>query len=330
MSTAVSSPRQSYSPFNLLSRELLKRGYTITELPLSKKYIEITAPNGWKWVTRWAALSYPFVSVAAKQISINKTLAYEFATFHGVSIPKTLYLPEDEPKLDDFLAKYAPVIVKPADGSGSHGLTLNIMEPAKLAEALAFAREFSSRVIVQQQFTGHEVRITIAEGEAVSVILRQPARLIGDGVSTISELIVQENKARESLQFEQIPYPMLSGAIIPAYFMADQTVPGKDKVVELSKNSLTSGGASLHEISSIIHPSYVETALKLSKGLNPEFLVIDLMIADYTVPQTDDNYIFMEFNTAPALRLYFGMRTGKVYDMTAKIVDMLDTRSRKK
>lgn len=62
----------------------------------------------------------------------------------------------------------------------------------------------------------------------------------------------------------------------------------------------------------------------------PEFLVIDLMIKDYTKPQTDDNYVFMEFNTAPALRLYYGMRTGKPFDMTAKLVDMLDAWSKKK
>ncbi|HSH17845.1 MAG TPA: hypothetical protein VK978_00525 [Candidatus Saccharimonadales bacterium] len=327
MTNTPTAARKSFSPFNMLSRELGSRGYSIAFLPLSPKYIVVTAPNGWQWVSRWAALSYPFVTVAAKQISINKTLAYQFADHYGVSIPKTLYLPEDADKAEAFVEQFAPVIVKPAAASGSHGLTLNITDYDALSSAITEARQYSQRVIVQQQFIGSEVRITVAEGEAVSIILRQPARVVGDGTSTVAQLIAAENEARKDLQFEQIPYPQLTDAIIAPELMTSQYIPATGEVVELSKNSLTSGGASLYEITDDIHPSYVEIALKLARALNPEFMVVDLMIQDYAVPQTDDNYTFIEFNTAPSLRLYCGMRTGKMFDMPAKIVDMLDKRS---
>ncbi|HEX8182781.1 MAG TPA: hypothetical protein VF575_04240 [Candidatus Saccharimonadales bacterium] len=299
-------------------------------LPLSSTYMQVTAPNGKKWLSRWAAMSYPFVSVAAKKISINKTLGYEFAAHYGVSIPRTIYLPGDNDKMADFLTANAPIIAKPADGSGSHGLTLGIKNTEDLHKAIDYAHEYSGKVILQRQFIGQEVRITIADGEVVSVIWRQPPRVIGNGHSTIAQLIEQENDARRGLQFEQIPYPPLSSAIIPADFMTSNSIPGAGEVVELSKNSLTSGGASLYDISDEIHESYLKTAVKLARELNPAFLVVDLMIENFEAPQTDDNYVFMEFNTAPALRLYFGMRGGKIVDMPAKIVDMLDVWSRHK
>lgn len=298
-------------------------------LPISEKYVLVTASSGKRWITRLRSFAYPFVSVAAKSISINKNLAYEFAAAHGVSTPATLYVPDQQDALTDFLKQYAPVVVKPLDSSGSRGLTLNIEDEQRLNEAIKTAQEFSKTVIVQQQFFGQEVRLTVADGEVVSVILRQPAQLIGDGASTVAELLEQENKAREDLQFAPIPYPFLTPHIIPEHYFSDTRVPAEGEVIELSKNSLTKGGASLYEISDSVHPSYIEKAKALAQALNPGFMVIDLMIADYTKPADEENYIFVEFNSAPSLRLYIGMRNGKQYDMAAKLADMIDAWSRK-
>lgn len=52
------------------------------------------------------------------------------------------------------------------------------------------------KVIVQKQIKGFEIRVVVVEGRMFSVTLRVPAYVIGDGVSTIDELITKKNSER--------------------------------------------------------------------------------------------------------------------------------------
>lgn len=322
------TPKNKYTSFTLLSGELIRRGYTAKEIYISNKFVEFTAPNGYKWLTRRALLSYPFMSLAAMRISTNKQLAYEFAQFHGVSTPQSLLLPDEAAQTEEFLKQFAPVVVKPLDSLGGHGMRLGISDFEELKDAVSEARKRSDKVLVQQQFMGDELRFTLIKGEVASVILRQTPRVVGDGVSSIAELIAQENEMRKNLGFEIVPYPQLDGSLIAEHFLHDSRVPAKDEVVEFSKSTLVGGGGQMHDITDKVHASYVDLARRLGSALNPDFITVDMLVTDYTKPQTDENYVFLEFSTAPSLRLYYDVRSGTDRDIVSQLADMIDERSR--
>ena len=62
-------------------------------------------------------------------------------------------------------------------------------------------RKRNPRVIVQELMHGFELRCTVIEGELVNVLARIPAYVIGDGSSTILQLIEEKNERRESDRF---------------------------------------------------------------------------------------------------------------------------------
>src|SRR6185312_15599881 len=63
-----------------------------------------------------------------------------------------------------------------------------------LREAWNDAREFANRIVVEQYTEGRDHRVLVVNGKVVACAERVPARVIGDGTSTIAQLIERENK----------------------------------------------------------------------------------------------------------------------------------------
>ena len=162
--------------------------------------------------------------------------------------------------------------------------------------------------LVQSQFVGQEVRLTVINRKIRSALLRQKPQVIGDGKTTVKNLIEQENGARRALQHVQTPYPVLDDSLVPLDLLQSTVVPAIGEVVELSKSTMIRGGASMYEILPEVHSSYIQAVESAIQGLGDGFFVVDLMVASYSQAATPDNYIFLEMNLAPALTLYYSCR----------------------
>lgn len=318
----------SYRSRFMLQRRLAERGYACDEFILDDKgFMKFTAPadkGGKVWLTRAVRISYPFVSVAAEYIAKNKQLAYTFADKLGVRIPATLHIPADQDKLEAIFEQYEKVVVKPIDSYSSHGMTLDVADAGSLKRAIGRAQQYNNDVLVQEQCSGQEVRFTVVNGKAVHCLLRETPRIIGDGKSTVKQLIAAENEARKQLDFEMVPYPVLDESMVSADVLASEAVLPAGSLLELNKSTLVAGGSSMREITDDVHGSYKAAAEKLAKELNPAFLVIDFLIDDYRQELADNNHVFLELNTAPSLRLYYDVRSGADYDIVGALADMID------
>lgn len=318
----------SYRSRFMLQRRLAERSYTCDEFILDDKgFMKFIAPadtGGKVWLTRAVRLSYPFVSVAAEYIAKNKQLAYTFADKLGVRIPATLHIPADNDKLEKIFEQYEKVVVKPIDSYSSHGMSLDVSDAESLKRAIANAQQYNHEVLVQEQCSGQEIRFTVVNGKVVHCLLRETPRVIGDGVSSVKQLIESENEARKNLGFEIVPYPPLDDSMIPAGVLTSEEVLPADTLLELNRSTLIAGGASMLEVTGDVHDTYKAAAEKLASELNPEFLVIDFLIDDYRQQLSKDNYVFLELNTAPSLRLYYDVRSGSDYDIVGTLADMID------
>lgn len=327
--TAAAKPAISVVSFHLIRDELLSRGYSAELLKLSKHYTKFVSPTGAIWITQNSTVAYPFIDYAVQKISANKQTSYRYAASHQVSIPQTLATtpnqaePSDPSAYQTFLERYKPLVVKPLDSFGSRGLTMDVSTAPALTAAISKARDFATTVLLQRQVSGQEVRLTVIKGRVVSVLLRQTPQVVGDGHSTTQQLISQENVARRQIQTPHLAYPELDDSLIAEHFLTDKTILERGRVLELSRSTMVKGGASLFNISEAIHDTYKQTACLLARQLSPSFLVVDMIIEDYLEPQTDTNYAFIEFNTSPALKMYYGTRDGKAYDIVPVLADML-------
>ena len=320
--TAINKPHLT------LIEALQDRGYQYEELQIDgNNYKEFIAPNGWRWFTSKGYYYYPFVSVNAFKISRDKSLSNAFVEQLGIPIPYTLQT-SDITLAQKFLEKHSKIIVKPLSRSGSKGLTLDIENNEQLSVAMEHASSPQSPPLIQKQFFGEEVRLTVLNGKVQSVILRETPRVIGDGISTVRELIILENQKREKLIFPTLSYPLLDETIIDGELMNSEQIVDKDEVLELSKATMIKNGASFCGITESIHHSYCDIAERLALYLNPSMIVVDLMLQDHTIPATNENYVFLEFNTSPSTRVYSCLRSGDKPNIVDQLADMLDEHSK--
>lgn len=319
-------PNASYK---LLAKEFKKRSYTVTEEVINdRRIVTYTSPRGKVWRTSASQISYPFTSAAMRDISRNKEIAYSFVEKRGVSTPFTLYLPSGKElkraEIKTLFSKHSTLIVKPSNASLARGLTLNIHTENELLQAIAKARKTSSSVLIQEQVEGEEIRFALINGRVVAALLRRTPRVVGDGKTTIEELIRQENHERAQSPFGLFTYPQLSEENIDSALLENQTIPKKGEIVELSRATMIRNGSSMYHIHDEIDPSYIQKIEDLGAHLGTKFAAVDVFVKDYRKPLKKHNYCFIEFNTSPVLSLFYGARNNKEVNIVEQLVDCID------
>ncbi|MGH7998863.1 MAG: cyanophycin synthetase, partial [Brasilonema sp.] len=92
-----------------------------------------------------------------------------------------------------------PVAVKPVAGHKGIGVTAEVRDEYELESAFrralqAIPENEPIRVIVEKSIAGSDFRLLCVNGRFVAAIERRPAWVVGDGDSTIEELIRDENR----------------------------------------------------------------------------------------------------------------------------------------
>jgi cyanophycin synthetase len=87
-----------------------------------------------------------------------------------------------------------PIVVKPVNGNHGRGITANINNWDDAVVALKSAKEVCRSIIIEKYITGLDYRLLVINYKLVAAALRTPAHVIGDGKSTIQQLIDKVNE----------------------------------------------------------------------------------------------------------------------------------------
>jgi D-alanine-D-alanine ligase-like ATP-grasp enzyme len=293
--------------------------FEVRQLGLNhKEFVTLISPKGGRLTLSATNPLYPFATASARLISKNKLMAYDYMRTAHVNVPMTTVVSRANRRQLDTSALFQKghkYIVKPNSGAGSVGLTLDVDTVDRLSGALDKALQGAAVALVQPQFVGQEVRLTVINGKVCSALLRQKPQVVGDGSSSIGILIGQENAARSMLRNTQVPYPTLDEALVDSSLLTSTTIPVAGEVIELNKSTMIRGGASVFEILPSLHRSYVEAAERAVRDLGNGLVVVDIMVSAPEQPATADNYVFIEMNLCPALVLYYSCRDGRHFDI---------------
>ena len=301
---------------HLLESYLSTRGYSIEKLTLdSQKYTRFLPSSGSPWLVRNGSITYPFLSRTCLRISRRKDLAHTFCKELGVRVPTTFTLsgPLKTAELQRYLM-HAPLVVKPHNGAMSKGVTLGVNDMPALLQAITVARGYSDTILVQEQIAGEEIRFVVVDARVRAALLRQTPRIVGNGQDTVQQLIEKENHSRGTLRMPYVNYPALKSNLLDLDFVAPTYVPAANELVELGKGTMIKTGASVYDVHDRVHESYEHVAEKLATKLGARFIVVDMIIEDFEQSLSNSNYAFLEFNTAPALKMFYSCRDGKHFD----------------
>lgn len=133
--------------------------------------------------------------ILAVELAGDKEGAKRLLQDAGIPVPKgtvVRYI-EDLPEAIEDIGGY-PIVIKPLNGNHGRGITIDINSLEEAEEAFEIASSVSKSVIVERYHAGRDFRVLVVNGKVVAVAERVPAHVIGDGRSTIEELIEKTNQ----------------------------------------------------------------------------------------------------------------------------------------
>ena len=221
-----------------------------------------------------------------------------------------------------------PLVVKPIDGNHGRGITVNIKNYDDALVAFRAAKTVSHKIIIEKYITGEDYRLLVINNVLVAAAKRTPAHVIGDGQSTIKELVEEENKdPRRGYGHEnvltQITINDLTRTVLAAKGYTEDSIPPKGEMVILKDTANLSTGGTAEDVTDIVHPSNVSMAERISKIIDLDICGIDVMTTDISQPLEDTAGAVLEVNAGPGFRMHLAPTSGLPRNVAAPVVDKL-------
>ncbi len=225
-----------------------------------------------------------------------------------------------------------PVAVKPVVGHKGIGVTANVRDDKGLEFAFLNAQsvlaERHRAIIVEQSIKGADYRLLCVGGKFAAAVERRSPYIIGDGVSTVKELIDKENQTPARQDTPTSPLGKIITDDVMEKYLGEQgvyfdTVLKEDEVIYLRKvANLSSGGVSI-DATKTIHPDNMILAQEIAQYLQLVCLGIDVIAEDLSVSWKDGNFGIIEINSAPGIYMHLNPAVGDSVDVPGLILDYL-------
>lgn len=221
-----------------------------------------------------------------------------------------------------------PLVFKPLDGNHGKGASINVKTLEEAKAAFEHAKKYSRKIIIEKFITGYDFRILVINNRFIAAALREPAHVIGDGTSTIQQLIDKENLdprrgyGHENVLTEiSIDRETLEQLAKKNYTI--ETVLKKDEHCYLKGTANLSTGGTSTDITDIVHPHNIFICERISRVIGLDICGIDIMASNLSEPLEITGGVVLEVNAAPGFRMHLAPAKGLPRNVAAPVIDML-------
>ncbi|MEP0915676.1 cyanophycin synthetase [Leptolyngbya sp. DQ-M1] len=247
----------------------------------------------------------------------------------GVPVPRGTvvnYLDELEDAIKD-VGGY-PIVIKPLNGNHGRGITINITNWEQAEAAYDAAKAVSRSVIVERFYQGRDHRVLVVNGKVVAVAERVPAHVVGNGRSTIQELIDETNRdprrgTGHDNVLTKIELDRTSWELLEQKGYTLETVLPEGEICYLRATAnLSTGGVAIDRTDDI-HPENIWLAQRVVKIIGLDIAGIDVVTEDISKPLREMDGVIVEVNAAPGFRMHVSPSEGIPRNVAEPVIDML-------
>jgi len=224
-----------------------------------------------------------------------------------------------------------PVAVKPVSGHKGIGVTADVQNAEELKFAFnravdAIAEGQPREIIVEKSIKGSDFRLLCVNGRFVAATERRPASVVGDGYSTISELIERENRKPARIDTPTSPLGKIQCDESMERYLDEQglsidSVIEKERTVYLRKvANLSAGGLSI-DATRTVHPDNIILAQDIAQHFHLTCLGIDVIAQSLTKSWKSGDFGIIEINAAPGISMHLRPAVGESVDVPSHIID---------
>lgn len=257
----------------------------------------------------------------------NKPFCYDMLSRERIPIPDhVVFHHEDLDAAWQFLKGRTGLhVVKPALNTASAmGVTTHIGSVRECRMAIALASLYSRTIILEDLVPGECYRLLVLNGKMIHAVRRRGVRVLGDGRSTIAELVKRENERRSANKPSDGGVPLTCNrdmaATLARQGLSPESRPGDGR--EVLVQSHDRAGARHAEVRTIynevvtdlICPELRRQAERAACILHSRFAGVDVITTDPSAPLEQSGGVISEINSNPGLHHHYLASTHDSYD----------------
>lgn len=264
----------------------------------------------------------PFLTEVAQTLANNKFVARELLGARGLPVVRgELFDEASDPRTDpaaaararELLAQWGRVVVKPNWGNRGIGIVTDVRELDELLAAVEFAREHDrdEEVLIEPWIAGSNLRVAIIGGQVVAAAEVTRPCLLGDGRSTITQLVATLNADVRRGSWDRpslAPMDIIEDELVEERVAVGgrglEDVLGVGERIELCFEELE-----VIDRSDELHPGWAAVAAEAATALGIDVAGVDLrgpidLFTSRGPEHADGGAGILEVNALPALHLH--------------------------
>jgi cyanophycin synthetase len=270
-----------------------------------------------------------FSSILGVELACDKEGTKRILRDSGVPVPKGTTI-RSLKYLEDAIAEVGgfPIVVKPLSGNHGRGISIDVRTLPAAEDAFDLAREVSEEVIIERFHRGRDHRVLVVNGRVIAVAERVPAHVIGDGTSTIAQLVEITNQdprrgdghdnVLTKIELDRTSYDLLERQGFTL-----ETVLEPEQICYLRATANLSTGGIAVDRTDDIHCENVWLAQRVAKIIGLDIAGIDVVTSDISQPLHATDGVIVEVNAAPGFRMHTAPSVGIPRNVAEPVIEML-------
>lgn len=263
----------------------------------------------------------------ATRIAKNKLMALNLLKEAGMPVPTSFIASSYEVAERIANSLGWPVVIKPSNQDQGLGVVPGITNLSLLKTAFNQADNYSPKnVIIEKHISGQDHRMLVIGGELKMTILREPGGVMGDGASSVEELLDELNSHplrgsdKRSLLI-RIELDDQALDCLTEQQLTPVSVPDAGMFVYLRRTANISTGGTPVDMSQMVHPDNKKLAERAARVIGLDIAGVDFICPDITKSWRKVGGAICEVNAQPGFRVHWLGAPER--DINAEVIDWL-------
>jgi cyanophycin synthetase len=261
----------------------------------------------------------------------RKTVVHRLLGAAGLAVPEHAAFSLD--RLDEAgrFVKAHPrgCVIKPAGGYGGKGVTTHVRHVREVRRAALLASLYDAELLIEAQIPGECFRLLVLDGRMVHAVCRRGPRLRADGISTVRRLLDAENARRQAASLPAVEVDRDCRFTLESQGLTLDARPEKGRVLLIK--SVADAGRKFREVRTVyncavtdlICPSIRRDAETAARLVGSDFLGVDVITPDPSVPLHESGGVINEVNTTPALHHHYDVEREPFPEVAVLVLEAL-------
>lgn len=244
----------------------------------------------------------------------RKALVYQLLAEHGIAIPDhRAFTLDDIGVAHEFFDRIGTAcVVKPENGFGGRGVTTHITRRWRIRLAATIASLYSEEFLIETHVFGESCRILVMNGKCVHAVRRRGVWITGNERDSIRKLISKEiEHAPGASKFSFEKCRDIALCLRHQGLDLNGVLPSEKKILVRSSSvfsttSFENRTTYTEDITPVINPAIKETAERCAQIVDSDYLGVDIITPDISLPLAQTGGSVNEVNTTPALHHHLG------------------------